>query len=273
MKLLYFLLAITLFIFFFVFRRTLFRLPIILFYFIRDCLKTDRDYFKPYGCWFFVGKQGAGKTMSLVYTLEHLRKEYPKLKIYTNFGYVYETKPLIKMTDLLDRSLYNGTYGTVFVIDEIQNEFSASTSRDFPESVLSLVTQQRKNHVLILCTSQVFTRVSKPLREQAFRVIECSTYFGRYTTCRYYDGIDYVDSVDKSESYKTDHRHRIDYNCFIQTDKLRGLYDSYKLIDRLSRVGFVPKYPVADNINKTVNVSDSGKRSARPRARASGSDT
>lgn len=211
--------------------------------------------------------------MSLVYTLEKLRKRYPKVKIYTNFGYRYEDKPLLKMTDLLDRNLYNGLDGTIFVIDEIQNEFSASTSRDFPESVLSLVTQQRKNHVLILCTSQVFTRVSKPLREQAFRVIECATFFGRYTTCKHYEGINYVDCIDKSETYKTDHRYHIDSDCFVQTDQLRELYDSYRIIDRLSRVGFVPKYPVTDNINKTVNVSDSGKRSARLRARASGSDT
>lgn len=243
MKLLFFFIAITAIVFIIIFRRALIRLPVILFYVIRDVFKRDKDYFKPYGCWFFVGKQGAGKTMSLVWTLEQLRKQYPKLKIYTNFGYIHETRALNNLNDLLDRSLYNGTYGTVFVIDEIQNEFSSATSRNFPESVLSLVTQQRKNHVLILCTSQVFTRVSKPLREQAFRVIECSTYFGRYTTCKHYDGIDYADSFEKSENYKMEHRRRLDYNCFIQSDKLRGLFDSYRLIEKLSRVGFSPKSP------------------------------
>ena len=120
--------------------------------------------------------------MSLVYTLEKIRKEYPKAKIYTNFGYKYENKPLNKLNDLLDRSLYNGNYGTVFCIDEIQNEFSASTSRDFPESVLSLVTQQEKNHILILCSSQVFTRVSKPLREQG---IPCYRMFNIFWSLYY----------------------------------------------------------------------------------------
>lgn len=179
--------------------------------------------------------------MSLVWTLEEMRKKYPKLKIYTNFGYTEQTAPLLKMTDLLNRDLYNGTDGVVFAIDEIQNEFSASTSRDFPESILSLITQQRKNHVVVLCTSQVFTRVAKPLREQAFKVIECSTLWGRYTMCRFYDGTDYSDAVERSEDFKKEHRPRLDYKSFVQTDDLRGKFNSYLLIEKLNREGFVKK--------------------------------
>ena len=234
-------LIIVVFIFAFIIRRFLFNLPLILYWVIVDMIRDNKDIFKPYGCWFFVGKQGSGKTMSLVYTLEQLRKKYPKVKIYTNFGYKYETRSLTALTDLLDTSLYNGQFGTVFVIDEIQNEFSCSTSKDFPETVLSLITQQRKNHILILCTSQVFTRVSKPLREQCYRAIECKTYFGRYTTCKHYDGIDYSDSFDRAEDYKIEHRPKIDYFSFVQSDYLRALFDSYQIVEKLSRVGFKPK--------------------------------
>ena len=245
-----------------IFRRFIINLPKLIYWVVVDKIRDDKETFKPYGCWFFVGKQGAGKTMSLVETLERYRKQYPKCKIYTNFDYKYETQPLTKLTDLLNRDLYNGKYGTIFVIDEIQNEFSASTSRDFPESVLSLVTQQRKNHILILTTSQVFTRVSKPLREQCYRAIECSTFLGRYTMCRHYDGIEYADAVDKSDDYKKEHRKRLEYHSFVQTDKLRDCFDSYKLIERLSRDGFVPK--VTDsNTSIRVNVTNSAKRTAR----------
>ena len=244
-------------------RRFIINLPRLVYWMIVDKLRDNPDIFSPYGCWFFVGKQGSGKTMSLAWTLEQLRKEYPRLKIYTNFDYKYETAPIKKLKDLLNRDLYNGEYGTVFAIDEIQNEFSSASSRDFPETVLSLVTQQRKQHILILCTSQVFTRVSKPLREQAFRVIECRTLFGRYTLCKHYDGIDYADSVDRSDDFKHDHRPRIQYQSFVQTDKLRECFDSYKLIEKLSREGFSPKQAPA-GVNKiNVNVSASGKRSAR----------
>lgn len=254
-------LIIALIAFIIIFRRILFNLPKLIFWVMIDMIRDDKETFKPYGCWSFVGKQGAGKTMSLVELLERLRKQYPKLKIYTNMGYKYETSPLTSLNQLLDRELYNGKYGTVFVIDEIQNEFSASTSKDFPESVLSLVTQQRKNHILILTTSQVFTRVSKPLREQCYRAIECSTVFGRYTMCRHYDGIEYADAVDKSEDYKKEHRKCLEYHSFVQTDNLRYCFDSYKLIERLSRVGFAPK--VADNTNIRVNLPNAGKRTAR----------
>lgn len=236
-KIIYIVIAVIIFIF----RRFILSLPRLIYWKIWDIRHTDKNEFREYGCWFFVGKQGSGKTMSLVYTLEQMRKRYPKVKIYTNFGYKHETKPLLKMTDLLDRELYNGTDGVIFAIDEIQNEFSSASSRDFPETVLSLITQQRKNHVLILTTSQVFTRVSKPLREQCYRAIECRTLWGRYTMNSHYDGIDYADAVDRAEDYKHEHRPRIQYNSFVQTNELRELFDSYRLIDKLSREGFVKK--------------------------------
>ena len=226
------------------FRRFIINLPKLLYWLTVDYLRRDKELFKEYGCWFFVGKQGAGKTMAIVEYLERLRKRYPKLKIYTNMGYKHETAPLTQLNDLLNKENYNGKFGTVFVIDEIQNEFSASTSMNFPETLLSVITQQRKNRVLILTSSQVFTRVSKPLREQCYRAIECSTIFGRYTMCKHYEGINYADAFDNSEDYKAEHRPRIAYHSFVQTDKLRDCYDSYQLIERLSRVGFAPKHSI-----------------------------
>lgn len=245
-----------------VFRRFIFNLPKLIYWLIHDIVHDDKETFKEYGCWFFVGKQGSGKTVSLVEQLERLRKRYPKLKIYTNMGYAHETAPLKNLNDLLNVENYNGKFGTVFVIDEIQNEFAASTSQNFPETVLSLITQQRKNRILILTTSQVFTRVQKPLREQCYRAIECKTYLNRYTTCKHYDGIEYAESFDRSDDFKLLHRKRIEYHSFVQTNDLRNLFDSYKLIERLSRDGFVTKIPIGESC---VNVSliQSGKRSAR----------
>lgn len=190
----------------------------------------------------------------MVRFLEELRSRFPKLKIYTNMGYKYETAPLKSLNDLLDKSKYNGTNGTVFVIDEIQNEFSASTSKNFPESLLSMITMQRKQSILILTTSQVFSRVSKPLREQCFRVIECRTMFGRYTRCKHYDGQEYADSFDKGIEYKRVNRPRLKYESFVQTDELRDCFDSFKLIERLSRVGFAEKLPPVSSVsNVKVN--------------------
>ena len=228
-------------IFVFIFRRAIIRLPLLIYWIGRDMILKDKEMFPYYGCWFFVGKQGSGKSIAIVELLERLRKKYPKIKIYSNMGYTGETAPLQSLNDLMNGAFYNGIYGTVFVIDEIQNEFAASTSANFPETILSVVTQQRKQRILILCSSQVFTRVAKPLREQAFKVIECRTYFGRYTTCKYYDGVEYSDTFDYSDDTKFSKRPRIDYHSFVQSDKLRDCYDSYALIERLSRVGFKTK--------------------------------
>ena len=91
-----------------IFRRFLLSLPELLYWWYKDLRNFDRDVFYPYGVWMFVGKQGSGKTMSLVNHLEKLRRRYPKAKIYTNMGYTFETAPLKGLTDLLNKDNYNG---------------------------------------------------------------------------------------------------------------------------------------------------------------------
>lgn len=238
-----------------VFRRFFSCLPELIYWWVKDIISFDREYFRPYGCWFYVGKQGSGKSMSLIHKLEQLRKRYPKAKIYTNMAYKFEDKPLKSLNDLLDDSLYNGKYGTIFVIDEIQNEFSCRTSKDFPESLLSLITQQRKNKILILTTSQVFTRVSKPIREQCYRAIECQTFFGRYTRNKIYNGIAYADSIELPPDKKRKSNKKIGLDCFVQSDYLRNCFDSYKLIERLSREGFVEKLPDQNVVVNNTNIN------------------
>ena len=202
----------------FLVRRFIICLPELIYWWYKDLKNFDKELFRPYGCWFYIGKQGAGKSMSLIFQLEKLRKRYPKVKIYTNMGYKFETAPLTSLNDLLNRKLYNGKYGTIFVIDEIQNEFSCKTSKDFPETLLSLITQQRKNRILILTTSQVFTRVSKPIREQCYRAIECQTFFGRYTRNKVYNGIIYADSIDLPPEKRRKNNKRLYLECFCQSN-------------------------------------------------------
>lgn len=248
----------------FLFRHFIMCLPELLYWWMKDLLNYDKELFRSYGVWMFCGKQGSGKSMSLIYHLEKLRRRYPKCKIYTNMGYIFENAPLKSLKDLLNTDFYNGKYGTIFVIDEIQNEFSCQTSKDFPESLLSLITQQRKNRVLILTTSQVFSRVSKPIREQCYRAIECSTFLGRYTRNKHFNGIDYSDSFDLSPEKRKKACKKLYIECFVQTDYLRNCFDSYKLIERLDRNGFVPK--ISDNYNN-VNITNVTSNNSKIRKR------
>ena len=151
----------------------------------------------------------------------------------------------------MDPAFKNGTDGVIFAIDEIQNEFSCANSKDFPETLLS--------QVCILATSQVFTRVAKPLREQCFIVVVCQTLFSRYTRLKYYDADAYVEYADNPSRDKRRKLRKKDYQSFVQTDSLRDLYNSYLLIERLSRVGFAPKQQVINTTNIVVS-NAKGKR-------------
>lgn len=234
-------------------RRFLLSLPSLIYWLIMDIVHYDRDLFREYGLRLYCGRQGAGKTIGMVYDLEYLRRRYPKVKIYTNFGYCAQTASLKSLNDLLDSQLLNGTDGVIFAIDEIQNEFSSASSKDFPETLLSQITQQRKQRVCILASSQVFTRIAKPLREQSFIVVECKTLFGRYTKLKYIDADDYIEFADNPDPKKRLKLHKKNIKAFVQTDALRSCYDSYELITRLSRDGFVSKISDTNISIKTVN--------------------
>lgn len=201
--------------------------------------KSGVREFKEYGLKVYTGRQGSGKTVSLVSRANELRDLYPKALIYSNFAYKYADGQLTSLNDLL--TIRNGDDGVVFLIDEIQNEFSSASSKDFPEDLLRTVTMQRKQSIVILATSQVFTRVAKPLREQCFEVIECRTFLGRWTRLKCYDADDYnlmIDNVDPKKRFKVHKKWRM---SFIQSDSLRSCYDTYEVVKRLSRNGFVTK--------------------------------
>lgn len=195
--------------------------------------------FNRYGLIMFVGRQGEGKTLSLVNYARELKAAYPNLLIYANFTCSFADGVINSLNDLL--TIRNGEQGVLFLIDEIQNEFSSSASRDFPETLLSTLTMQRKQRIHIAATSQVFTRVAKPIREQCFEVVECRTFFKRWTRNRCYDAIDYNCVVDsKSPDAKRKLRKKWK-TSFIQTDDLRNCYDTFEVVQRISRQGFASK--------------------------------
>lgn len=205
----------------------------------REDVKNGVTHFRLYGLTCFVGRQGGGKTVSLIQMLNEAHIKYPNALIYTNFKYKYSTGQLESLNDLL--TIRNGADGVIFAIDELQNEFSSQTSKDFPETLLSTITMQRKQCVKIYATSQVFTRVSKPLREQCYEVVECRTFMSRWTRMRCYDADDYnmmIDSNDIKAKRKTPKKWK---RSFIQTDDMRNCYDTYEVIQRLSRQGFKEK--------------------------------
>lgn len=195
--------------------------------------------FNRYGLTVFCGRQGGGKTISMVEYLDRLKKEFPNALIVTNFGYIGQHMPFVDWRQFTE--VRNGLDGVVFAIDELQNEYNSNSWKDFPEEILSVVTMQRKQRIKILATSQVFTRVVKQLREQCYEVVECKTFFGRWTRQKCYDADDYnalVDNPDPKKKFKT--RKKWKYS-FIQSNYIRNLFDSYKVIENIKNKKFIER--------------------------------
>lgn len=200
---------------------------------INEMKKLGQKPFKKFGLTLFTGRQGAGKTMSLVYEAEKLREEFPNLYIASNFGYIHQNEALTSLADITNavlRARDLECVGVLILWDEIQNDFDAYSK--VSKDVLRVITQQRKQGIKILATSQVFNRVSKALREQTYEVAICNTILQRYTRTRYYDADEYAQQIERSEERRKLHRLRT--VSFVQSDELRELYDSYAVIKSLS---------------------------------------
>ena len=209
-----------------------FKITRFIYYFISDrALKKCRyNTFGKFGLKLFCGKQGSGKTVSMIHYLDEIKKSNPKCKIVTNFNFTNADDRLSSIDDLM--KMRNGEDGIVFAIDEIQTLFPSSRSKDnFPFELLSTICQQRKQRVHIVGTSQVFSRTCKELREQTFTVFDCKTYASRWTVVKEYDAVDF----EAAQSVITDQRRkkfiRIAKWSFVQTDALRNEYDTFEVIN------------------------------------------
>lgn len=191
---------------------------------ILDRFNTDPDEFKEYGVHIIAGKQGTGKSITLTYLLNRYQEMYPNIKIATNYYYKNEDKHISHWKDILNYN--NDKYGVVVCLDEIQNWFNSLQSKDFPPEMLTEITQQRKQRKIIFGTSQVFSRVAKPIREQTYMLYIPVTLFGCLTFVRKYDVEISTDGLADSKKYR---------GCFffIQNEELRNNFDTYRKIEKL----------------------------------------
>ena len=134
-------------------------------------MKADDGF--PYGgLWVFTGAQGSGKTLLLMHMVRTIHEQYPKALIVTNIS-VFGI-PCIPYTGIADFDKYvNGADGVIFIIDEIQALFNSLESAKMPLSQVTVWCQNRKNRRLILGTTQRYTRMAKPVREQVTWHYEC----------------------------------------------------------------------------------------------------
>lgn len=210
--------------------------------FTDDLFDKDPEFFKYQGLIIFEGRQGSGKTMSMVEFIKRMQEEYPLAKTTTNFGLKSQNKELKDWRMLIDYK--NDKQGVIVGMDELQNWFSSNDSKNFPPEMLGIVTQNRKNRRIILGTSQNFYLLAKAIRSQATEVRRCSTFFGCLTVVKR------VEPILDSEGNVQEWKNRGMY-FFVHSKELREAYDTYKVIENLRKSGFKEQ---AQDINNNTTI-------------------
>lgn len=123
----------------------------------------------------------------------------------------------------------NGQQGVIFLVDEIQLYLNSLQSKNINLDVITQISQQRKQRKHIVCTSQVFGRMAKPLREQFSTVILCKNYLG---CIQYNQEID-RDSMEGEESTSTNIKGKVKKKyIYIHTPDYYKRYDTYYVIEK-----------------------------------------
>lgn len=196
---------------------------------VNDFFNRDPLEFPYKGCVIFTGRQGNGKTIGLVEYCRRMHLEYPDCKVISNLDISFQDDCLDHWRKLIDYK--NGALGVIACIDETQNWFSSNQSRSFPPEMLQVITQNRKNRRIILGTAQNFYMLAKNIRSQCTEVRECVTFFGCLTIVRCRQPL--LDNDGNVVEFKK----RGTY-FFVHDNDLRQSYDTYKVIESLSKSGF-----------------------------------
>lgn len=156
-------------------------------------LKAENRDFPYSGIWLFTGPQGSGKTLLAMHNIKKILELYPDCLLCSNISIFGVPCIPFRSVDQFS-SLFNGRNGIIFFIDEIHSIWSSTDSKDMNGSLLAIWSQNRKNRRLIIGTSQRFSRVAKPIREQTSLNIESLKpvlWFRRYQV---FDGSLYDDN-------------------------------------------------------------------------------
>ena len=218
--------------------------------FVNDLFDRDPEFFKYQGMIIFEGRQGSGKTTSMIEFAMNMQKEYPLAKCITNLAYTKEDTSLTDWRMLINYK--NGIRGVIVCMDELQNWFSSNDSKNFPPEMLEVITQNRKNRRIILGTAQNFYLLSKAIRTQTTEVRRCSTLLGCLTIVRRFEPI--LDAEGNVAEWK-----KKGIYFFVHNKELRDSYDTFKVIKRLSKVGFKDEQPITEVVNRTYLLNNGKK--------------
>lgn len=194
----------------------------------KDLARKDANRFPYHGLVVYQGRQGSGKTISMIAEANRLKELYNDLYVASNLKYRYSEKTLRNTLDMYKIS--KGETGSLFLLDECQVWYNSKNSKNLDESATCYFTTCRKNVRLILATAQNFYMLSKDLRSQTRLLIDCHTIFNALTIQVKKEPI--LDSMGelKKMNFKG-------ISFLIHNDYLRESYDTSEMINILAKNG------------------------------------
>lgn len=134
----------------------------------------------PFGHYLFVGKQRGGKTASMIWYMDFLRRKYEKrnksVVIFSNLG-IGRAITRATLSDTIHSLDYDPNVVYIFLIDEIQSYFPKDSKDTLTLQLVDRLTgdfsQLGKRQIFVLSTAQVYGRLNKNLREQCLYMVDC----------------------------------------------------------------------------------------------------
>lgn len=178
---------------------------------------------RPFGISCYIGLPGSGKTLSLSEKLMQLKTQFPKAKIYTNFGWRYQNDAIKDWRDLIEYE--NGEDGIIFGLDEVHSVFDRYDAGKIPREILEVFSQNRKMAKQMLCTAQSYADILVDIRRRCHYIIECRNFLNRWIFQKAFAPEDYK---EKDGEYTA--RQRAWRYSFIATNFIYDSYDTYAVI-------------------------------------------
>ena len=175
----------------------------------------------------FTGSQGSGKSLSMIHVFKKLIFDFPKAIVVTNLEFNFKIPNKIKKYEgFEDFKIENGIYGVIYLLDEIHLILNSLESKGVPLSIIVELSQQRKQRKLILGTSQVYSRMAKPLREQIRNIIICKNYFSLFQINYLVDAFESQEDNNGKLKFK-----KMKVSFFFHRKEDYLAYDTYKKMD------------------------------------------
>lgn len=233
----------------------------------------SRNRFGYYGIDMFVAMFGRGKTLSMTHRALQIHQRYgDKVCFYSN--YHLKDIPYIPLTNFnqlvdLGADEEQQYVGYVVLLDEISSVLSHRNFASFPLELLSMLCQQRKRKIYIMCSAQRFFMVDKIWRGITTHVIICNKVW-RFVHNTFYDAWEY-ENATTSRVLKP-----LVHGWWFCQDADYNAYDTSEMITRSAAADFISNeeaivrkgldsQPVYNEVGLHLN-----KRAAKMRKRRAG---